>query len=51
MSVKDKEKIPKIGVKEFAKYLLKEGTMLEKRELLQNLKNRIILKEKKITLE
>ena len=51
MGIKGKEKIPKISVKEFAKYLLKEGTMLEKRELLQNLKNRIVLKEKKITLE
>ena len=51
LGISGKEKIPEIKVKDFAKYLLKEGTSLEKRELLQNLKNRIILKDKKVTLE
>lgn len=51
MGLKGKEKAPEISVKDFAKYLLREGTTLEKRELLQNLKNRIIMKDKKITIE
>ncbi len=50
MGFKGKESIPEINVKDFAKYLLKEGTILEKRELLQNLKNRIVLENKKIKL-
>jgi hypothetical protein len=51
MGLRGKEKAPEIHVKDFAKYLLREGTMLEKRELLQNLKNRIVMKDKRITIE
>ncbi len=51
MGFKGKEVMPEINVKDFAKYLLKEGTILEKRELLQNLKNRIVLRDKKVSLE
>jgi len=32
----------------FAKYVLMEGSALEKRELLANLKSKLILKDKKI---
>lgn len=38
-------------VKTYAKYLLAEGTMNEKRELLANLKSRLVFKDKKITLQ
>ena len=38
-------------VKNYAKYLLKEGTMLEKRELLSNLKSKLLFKDKKVYLE
>ena len=49
--LKNKENLPEISPKEFAKYLLKEGDIFEKRELLKNLKNRLILKDRKVTLE
>lgn len=45
------DKIQDIDVKAYAKYLLREGTIYEKRELLSNLKNRIVIKDKKISLE
>ncbi len=35
----------------YAKYLLENGTLPEKRELLSPLKGRIVLKERKIALE
>jgi hypothetical protein len=40
-----------IDVRNYAKYILKEGTMSEKRELLANLKSKLILKNKTISLE
>lgn len=35
---------------DLAKYILKEGTVGEKRELLANLRSRIIYKDKQLTL-
>ncbi len=40
-----------VDVKTYAKYLLAEGTISEKRELLGHLKSRLVFKDKKITLE
>lgn len=37
-------------IRNYAKYILKEGTVTEKRELLANLRSRIIYKDKKLTL-
>jgi hypothetical protein len=37
-------------IRNFAKYILKEGTVGEKRELLANLRSRIIYKDKELTL-
>lgn len=37
-------------IRNYAKYILKEGTTVEKRELLANLRSRIIYKDKEITL-
>lgn len=39
-----------VNVRKYAKYLLKEGSVTEKRELLSNLRSRLIYKDKKITL-
>lgn len=39
-----------INTREYAKYVLREGTPLEKRELMGHLRSRLILKDKKITL-
>ena len=39
-----------VSTREYAKYVLKEGTPIEKRELLGNLRSRLVYKDKKITL-
>jgi site-specific DNA recombinase len=39
-----------IATREYAKYVLSEGTALEKRELLGHLRSRLVLNDKKITL-
>jgi DNA invertase Pin-like site-specific DNA recombinase len=50
LGAKENDKALDVDVRNYAKYMLKEGTMIEKRELLGCLKNRIVLKDKKITL-
>lgn len=42
--------VKEIDIRNYAKYLLREGTDLEKRELLGCLKGNILLSEKKILL-
>lgn len=37
-------------IRNYAKYILKEGSVTEKRELLENLRSRIIYKDKVLTL-
>lgn len=44
--IKEKE----IDIRAYAKYLLKEGTIYEKRELLEQLRNKIILEDKIINI-
>jgi hypothetical protein len=39
-----------VDTRNYAKYLLKDGTLMEKRELLSCLRSKLILKEKKILL-
>ena len=39
-----------VNTREYAKYLLREGSTTEKRELLANLRSRLMYKDKKITL-
>ena len=39
-----------IATREYAKYVLKEGSITEKRELLGHLRSRLVLNDKKITL-
>jgi DNA invertase Pin-like site-specific DNA recombinase len=39
-----------VNTREYAKYLLKEGSVSEKRELLANLRSRLSYKDKKLTL-
>ena len=40
-----------ISIKTFAKYMLKHGTLLEKREVLSCIKSKIFLKDKKLLVE
>lgn len=51
LGTKEKIDIPNIDVRGYAKYVLKEGTDIEKRELLGSLKSKICLANKKITLK
>ena len=46
---KEKVNIPSVDIRGYAKYVLKEGSDMEKRELLGCLKSKIILKNKKIS--
>lgn len=41
----------KLDLRAYAKYVLKEGTIEEKRELMQSFKSRLILIDKKVVLE
>ncbi len=51
LKVTTKERTATVDVRNFAKFLLKEGTISEKRELLSCLQSRLVLKDKKISLE
>lgn len=48
---KTKATAPEVDVKTYAKYILQEGTKEERRELLGCLKDKLILKSQKISLE
>ena len=39
------------NIRKYAKYILKEGNIYEKRELLSCLKSKLVLKNKKLELE
>ena len=47
---RDKIEVEKIDIRNYAKYVLREGSNLEKRELLGCLKSKIKLENKKIYL-
>ena len=50
LGTKEKPKISNINIRGYAKYVLKEGSDIEKRELLGCLKSKILLKNKEISL-
>jgi len=39
-----------VATREYAKYVLREGTAIEKRELMGHLRSRLVLNDKNITL-
>lgn len=51
LGMKTKDRNSAIEVRNYAKYLLKEGTITEKRELLSCLKSALVLKDKKVSLQ
>ncbi len=51
LGTKEKIDIPSIDIRGYAKYVLKEGSNLEKREMLGCLKSKITLSNKTILLE
>ena len=50
ISEDDQKKQEEIDIRNYAKYILREDTSLEKRELLSKLKSRLILKDGQINL-
>lgn len=51
LGTKERISLPSVDIRGYAKYVLREGTNEEKRELLACLKSRIYLAEKRISLE
>lgn len=49
--VAEKTKVKEVDIRNYAKFILKSKPMSKKRELLDHLKSRLMLKEKKIYLE
>ena len=41
---------PAVDMRVYAKYVLKEGSSIEKRELLVNLRSKIVLRDKKLNI-
>jgi len=46
----DDIKTPKVDIRTYAKYMIREGTTEEKREILENIKTELILKDKRVYL-
>ncbi len=51
LGAKKKDRIAAIDIRTYAKYLLKDGTITEKRELLSCLKSGLVLKDRSIALK
>lgn len=49
-AVKEKVKIKDIDIRNYAKHILRKRPVYEKRELLSNLRSRLVLKDKKLSL-
>jgi site-specific DNA recombinase len=50
LGIREKSEVKDIDIRNYAKYLLREGTVIEKRELLGCLKSKLLLLDKTITL-
>ncbi len=51
VNLSQSKKQKNISIKTFAKHMLKHGTMMQKREILSCIKSRILLRDKKLTME
>ena len=52
MGIQDKQsKVSDLNIKSYVKHVLTEGTIDEKRELLGEIKNKLVLRDKRIVLE
>jgi len=50
LGTNEKAKVSDMDIKQYAKYLLEEGSVEEKRALLENLSGALVMKDKKISL-
>lgn len=48
---KDGEKSKDVDIRNYAKYILKEGEVFEKRELLSCMRSKLVLKNKELRIE
>lgn len=48
---KEKQEISDIDIRNYAKHILKQGSLSEKRELLLCLRSRLVIENKKLRLE
>ena len=51
LGVKDKIKVADIEIRNYAKYVLREGTNFEKRELLSCLKSKLVMQNKVLSFD
>jgi hypothetical protein len=51
LGISDKQKAQKINQRKYVEYLLRNGSISEKRELLDSLKDKLVLQGQKIFLE
>jgi len=51
LGYKQDKSSPEVDVRNYTKYLLREGTLIEKRELLSCLKSKLVLRDKSLNLE
>ncbi len=51
LGVNEKDQAEKMDVRRYAKYLLEEGSIEQKRQLLEHLQGKILIKDKKIYLD
>ena len=51
LGIKEKITVADVDIRNYAKYILREGTLVEKREFLGCIKNKLILKQKVVRLE
>lgn len=51
MRTKEKIEVKDVDIRNYAKYVLKESSNFEKRELLGCLKNKILLNDKKVRIK
>ena len=50
LNIKQNIHIKDVDIRDYAKFILKDGLIEEKRELLSCLRSKIVLKEKKVSL-
>lgn len=50
LGVKDKVEVGEVDIRNYVKYMLRDGTDIEKRELLGCIKSKILLDNKKVIL-
>ncbi len=48
---KEEKEIKDVDIRNYAKYILRKGSVIEKRELLTHLKSQLILEDKKLRLK